>query len=70
MIGLGWWGLALLIVYPLQIIRRTARMPGQWLDRLRFACLEQLTRFPEALGQVRFARDWFFGRQGRLIEYK
>jgi len=70
LIGLGWWGLALLIVYPLQIIRRATQMPGHWLNRLQFAFLEQLSRFPEALGQLRFARDWFFGRQGRLIEYK
>jgi len=70
LIGLGWWGLALLIVYPLQVIRRSTQMPGHWLNRLQFAFLEQLSRFPEALGQLKFARDWFFGRQGRLIEYK
>jgi glycosyltransferase involved in cell wall biosynthesis len=70
LIGLGWLGLMLLIVYPLQIVRRATQMPGRRLDRLRFACLEQLTRFPEALGQLRFARDWLLGRQGRLIEYK
>jgi glycosyltransferase involved in cell wall biosynthesis len=70
LIGLGWWGLALLIVYPLQIIRRSTQMPGDLLNRLQFAFLEQLSRFPEALGQLRFARDWFSGRQGRLIEYK
>jgi GT2 family glycosyltransferase len=70
LIGLGWWGLALLIVYPLQIIRRTTQMPGDWIGRLQFALLEQLSRFPEALGQLKFVRDWFFGQQGRLIEYK
>ena len=70
LIGLGWWGLVLLLVYPLQIIRRTTQMPGDLLNRLQFALLEQLSRFPEALGQLRFTRDWFSGRQGRLIEYK
>jgi glycosyltransferase involved in cell wall biosynthesis len=70
LIGLGWWALALFVVYPLQIIRRTTQMPGDLLNRLQFAVLEQLSRFPEAFGQLRFARDWFFGRQARLIEYK
>jgi glycosyltransferase involved in cell wall biosynthesis len=66
----GWWGLLLLLVYPIQIMRRVTRMPGPWPLRLQFAFFEQLSRFPEALGQLRFARDWLFGRQGQLIEYK
>jgi GT2 family glycosyltransferase len=65
-----WWGLLLFLIYPIQIIRRMTRMPGLWPLRLQFAFLEQLSRFPEALGQLRFARDWLFGRQGQLIEYK
>jgi glycosyltransferase involved in cell wall biosynthesis len=65
-----WWGLLLLLIYPIQIIRHIMRMAEPWLLRLQFAFFEQLSRFPEALGQLRFARDWLFGRQGRLIEYK
>jgi GT2 family glycosyltransferase len=67
---LGWWGLLLPLIYPIQIMRRTTRMPGPWPLRLQFAFFEQLSRFPEALGQLRFARDWLLGRQGQLIEYK
>jgi glycosyltransferase involved in cell wall biosynthesis len=66
----GCWGLLLLVIYPIQIMRRVTRMSGPWPVRLRFSFFEQLSRFPEALGQLRFARDWLFGRQGQLIEYK
>ena len=67
---LGWWGALLLLIYPLQILRRSARMQGPWRSRLQFAFFEQLSRFPEAIGQLKFARDRLFGRRGRLIEYK
>ena len=67
---LGWWGGLLLLVYPLQILRRCARMQGSWVSRLQFAFFEQLSRFPEALGQLKFARDRILGYRGHLIEYK
>jgi glycosyltransferase involved in cell wall biosynthesis len=66
----GRWGLLLLLVYPLQILRRMKHPPGPWATQLRFAFFEQLSRFPEALGQLRFARDRRLGRGGKLIEYK
>ena len=67
---LGWWGALLLLVYPLQILRRMTRMPGSWRSRAQLSFFEQLSRFPEALGQLRFARDRLLRRRGRLIEYK
>jgi hypothetical protein len=39
-------------------------------DRALLALFQVLSRFPEALGQVRFMCDRVFGRQARLIEYK
>jgi glycosyltransferase involved in cell wall biosynthesis len=69
-IAFGWWGTLLLLVYPLQILRRMKHMPGPWPAQLKFAFFEQLSRFPEALGQLRFAGDRLLGHRGKLIEYK
>jgi GT2 family glycosyltransferase len=70
LIVFGWWGALLFLVYPLQMLRRMASMRGRWRSRLQFAFFEQLSRFPEAVGQFKFARDRLFGHRGRLIEYK
>jgi GT2 family glycosyltransferase len=67
---LGWLGALLLLIYPLQIVRRMLRMTGSLRTRLQFAFFEQLSRFPEAIGQLRFLRDRLLGRRGHLIEYK
>ncbi len=66
----GWWGFAVLIIYPLQMLRRMFRLPGSWCSRVQFSFFELLSRFPEALGQFKFARDRLLGQHGRLIEYK
>jgi hypothetical protein len=66
----GRLGAFLLLIYPLQILRRTTQMCGSLGSRLQFSFFEQLSRFPEALGQLRFARDHLLKRHGRLIEYK
>jgi glycosyltransferase involved in cell wall biosynthesis len=70
LIVFGWSGALLFLVYPIQMLRRMASMPGSWRSRLQFAYFEQLSRFPEAVGQLKFARDRLFGHRGRLIEYK
>lgn len=67
---LGWWGAFLLLVYPLQILRRLRTMHGAWRTRLKLAFFEQLSRFAEAVGELRFFRDQRLGRHGQLIEYK
>lgn len=67
---LGWWGAFLLLIYPLQMLRRMTRMAGSWRSRTQFSFFEQLSRFPEALGQLKFAGDRLLGRRGHLIEYK
>lgn len=66
----GWWGLAVLLVYPLQILRRMRSSTGDSRWRAQRAWFELLSKFPEALGQLKFARDRWLRRQGRLIEYK
>ncbi|MGY4304047.1 glycosyltransferase involved in cell wall biosynthesis [Bradyrhizobium sp. USDA 4369] len=62
--------LLLLLIYPAQILRRSRRMSGPWRTRLQLAFFEQLSRFPEAWGQLLFFRNRLLGRHGRLIEYK
>ncbi|SRR5579871_2107775 len=70
LIVLGWWGCLLLLVYPLQIVRRMTKLSGSRRARVQFACFEQLARFAEALGLLRFMRDRLLGWRGRLVEYK
>jgi glycosyltransferase involved in cell wall biosynthesis len=66
------WGLLIFLVYPLQLLRRFrhASGPGPTQLRLKFVYFELLARFPEALGQMKFARDRLLRRHGSLIEYK
>ena len=68
--GYGRWGFLALLIYPLQVLRRTARMPGQLRDRWLRVLFELLGRFPETYGQIRFLRDRMLGRAGQIIEYK
>jgi GT2 family glycosyltransferase len=67
---LGWPGLLLLLIYPLQTIRlaRNGRHTARenWL---RAGALV-LSKFPEMLGQLKFLRDRLRRAQSRIIEYK
>jgi GT2 family glycosyltransferase len=67
---LGWSGIAVLLIYPLQLVRRTARLPGPMRIRIRLAFFELLARFPECLGQMKFLRNRVMGSRGGIIEYK
>ena len=64
------WGLALLAIYPLQVIRLALReghpSRGNW-QRAGFLVLG---KFPEMLGQLKFMVNRHAGGQPRLIEYK
>ena len=62
--------LLVLLIYPAQVLRRSRRMSGRWRTRLQLAFFEQLSRFPEAWGQLLFFRNRLLGRHGRLIAYK
>jgi GT2 family glycosyltransferase len=67
-LGPGGW--AFLLIFPMQVIRQVLRNNGRISERLGVAVFELLGRFPEAWGQIRFARDQLFGHNSRLIEYK
>jgi glycosyltransferase involved in cell wall biosynthesis len=64
------WGLIAWLIFPLQVLRQTVRNTGTWRQRLTISFFQVVARFPEALGQIRFARDSLLNRQKRLIEYK
>jgi len=69
-LAFGPWGWAAWLIYPLQVLRQTARNTGPLGDRATLAVFQVLARFPEGLGQIKFMRDRLLGRQAYLIEYK
>lgn len=66
-LALGWspWALLLLLLYPLQIIRRSVRGKYGLRTNSWHAVFQMLTNFAQVLGQLRFLTE-----RGRLIEYK
>lgn len=64
------WGWAAWLIYPLQVLRQTARNPGPLGSRATLAFFQLLARFPEAWGEIKFLSDRLVGRQRQLIEYK
>lgn len=64
------WGLATWLIYPLQALRQTFRNAGTPRQRLTMALFQIVGRFPEVLGQIKFARDHLLSRRSVLIEYK
>lgn len=64
------WGWLTCLVYPLQIIRQTIRNDGTLGERATLAFFQMLTRFPEALGQMKFVYERLLGKPTHLIEYK
>jgi glycosyltransferase involved in cell wall biosynthesis len=66
----GWPGSLILLVYPLQMLRRMARLTGSLRIRFQLAFFELLGRLPESIGQLKFWRDRLIGSRGGIIEYK
>jgi glycosyltransferase involved in cell wall biosynthesis len=64
------WGFVTWLLYPTQILRQTVRNTGTLRQRLRLAFFQVLARFPEALGQIKFAHNRLLSRRAWLIEYK
>jgi glycosyltransferase involved in cell wall biosynthesis len=58
------------LIYPLQLIRLTARGSDPLRDRARLALFQVLARFPEGLGQMMFQCDRLLRRRPQLIEHK
>jgi hypothetical protein len=59
-----------LLVYPAQILRMTLRGTGPLNENLVLAFFQLLSRFPEAVGQLRFLRDRLRKRAPSTIEHK
>ena len=66
----GLWGLASLLIYPLQFVRQIMRNKGPPGQRVSLALFQVLAHFPEGLGQIKFLRDTLLGNRARLIEHK
>ena len=67
---LGWLGLLLLLVYPLQVVRLARRGKRAARENWLQAGLLVLGKFPEMLGQVKFLLSRFGAGKTTLIEYK
>jgi hypothetical protein len=76
--GLAWWPAwiaagALLLGYPLMAVkvyrgqRRRGRSPA---DARLYAAFVVVGKLPQAIGQLRYARNRRAGRRSALIEYK
>jgi GT2 family glycosyltransferase len=66
----GWSGFLVLLIYPLQLLRRMARLTGSLRTRFRLAFFELLGRFPEGIGQIKFTCVRLMGFRSNIIEYK
>jgi glycosyltransferase involved in cell wall biosynthesis len=69
-LALGPWGWLAWSIYPLQMLRQTARNSGPLGERATLAFYQLLSRFPEAMGELQFMRDRILGQRSQLIEYK
>lgn len=70
LVSFGLPGLVILLIYPVQVLRRMLRLPGSLRLRCKFASFELLGRFPEAFGQLKFIRHRMLGSANQIIEYK
>lgn len=64
------WALALLLAYPLQMLRLFRGFRGTFKERAARAVFMVLGKFAEACGQLKFVALRLSGGTARLIEYK
>ncbi len=66
----GYWGLLLLLIYPIQVIR--IALLGSKTEKIKwlYAFFLVVGKFPEVLGQIKFYFNNYFNITARLIEYK
>ncbi len=69
-IWLGVWSLALLLLYPLQVVRIALRGTRSAHENWWRALFLVLGKFPEAAGQMNFLYNRLTGNTAHLIEYK
>lgn len=64
------WGIALLLAYPLQVLRLYARVRNTVPSAGWYALFLVAGKVPEALGQLKYLLGRVRGKQALLIEYK
>lgn len=69
-IWLGTWGLAMLLIYPGQVVRLALRGSRSMRENWWRALFLVLCKFPEVMGQLSFLYNRLAGKTARLIEYK
>ena len=69
-ICMGMWGLLLLLIYPVQVVRLALRGTRSTRENWWRALFLVLGKFPEAMGQLSFLYNRLAGRSSHLIEYK
>jgi len=67
---LGIWGLAILLIYPAQVVRLAIKGSRSVYENWWGALFLVLGKFPEAVGQVNFVMNRLTGNKAHLIEYK
>ena len=70
LVAVGPWGLALLLVYPIQIIRLFVKGRAQARPQFLRAAFLVIGKFAETQGAFRFWALKATRRSARLIEYK
>ena len=66
----GAMGLALLLMYPIQILRLAMRTTRSSKEKWWYALFLVLGKFPETIGQVNFLYNRLLGKASHIIEYK
>ena len=69
-IWLGTWGLVMLLIYPVQVVRLALQGMRSARENWWRAFFLVLGKFPEAMGQLNFLYNRLAGKTAHLIEYK
>lgn len=69
-VWLGTWGLAMLLIYPVQVVRLALRGTRSVRENWWYALFLVLGKFPEVMGQIKFFYNRLTEQTSRLIEYK
>ena len=64
------YGWALLLIFPIQMMRLSTRNRGSLRERVTYAFFQMIARFAEGYGQAKFLTNLMRGQRSQLIEYK